>query len=171
MARSARMHLFTLMLSGVSSRSQVDRSSLVAGLSLSQLATTHAGFRVLRGFTHTVSRHPASPTRRQRQSPDAHLLLHPWQEGPRAAPATRDDSTQPALLCVDQDLEGGLHQRLRRRCLCFLVRLGLLLSVVHVRGGDAVSAIDQLQLRTRPAVNSLCTVVNMFSGDRELYCC
>ena len=80
MARSARMHPFVLMLSGVSSRCQVDRSSLVAGLSLSQLATTHAGFRVLRGFTHTVSRHPASPTRRQRQSPDAHLLLHPWQE-------------------------------------------------------------------------------------------
>ena len=80
MARSARMHLFALMLSGVSSRCQVDRSSLVAGLSLSQLATTHAGFRVLRGFTHTVSRHPASPTRRQRQSPDTHLLLHPWQE-------------------------------------------------------------------------------------------
>ena len=74
------MHLFALMLSGVSSRCQVDRSSLVAGLSLSQLATTHAGFRVLRGFTHTVSRHPASPTRRQRQSPDTHLLLHPWQE-------------------------------------------------------------------------------------------
>ena len=80
MARSARMHPFVLMLSGVSSRCQVDRSSLVAGLSLSQLATTHAGFRVLRGFTHTVSRHPASPTRRQRQSPDTHLLLHPWQE-------------------------------------------------------------------------------------------
>ena len=80
MARSARMHPFVLMLSGVSSRDQVDRSSLVAGLSLSQLATTHAGFRVLRGFTHTVSRPPASPTRRQRQSPDAHLLLHPWQE-------------------------------------------------------------------------------------------
>ena len=44
MARSARMHPFVLMLSGVSSRCQVDRSSLVAGLSLSQLATTHAGF-------------------------------------------------------------------------------------------------------------------------------
>ena len=80
MARSARMHLFALVLSGVSSRSQVDRLSLVSGLSLSVCHNTHVGFRVLRGFTHTVSRHPASPTRRQRQSPDTHLLLHPWEE-------------------------------------------------------------------------------------------
>ena len=47
------MHLFAMALSGVSSLSQVDRLSLVSRLSLSQFATTHVGFRVLRGCTHT----------------------------------------------------------------------------------------------------------------------
>ena len=105
---------------------------------------------------------PCTPHRPCRRSSTLSVPAHLLRLKPLVA--------QPALLCVDH-LEGGLHQRLRRRCLCFLVFLGLLLSVVHVLGGDAVSAIDQLQLRTRPAVNSLCTVVNMFSGDRELYCC
>ena len=79
------MHRFAMALLGTSSLSQVDTLSLVSRLRLSVRYSTRpprapdSHPRAL--TTSLVSRHPARPTRQQRQSPDTHPRLRLWQEG------------------------------------------------------------------------------------------
>ena len=116
MARSARMHLFALVLSGVSSRSQVDRSSLVSGLSLSVCHNT-------RRLPRAPGLHPhGKPTPCSPYTAAAAVTGHPPTPpsvagGPRAVPASEQTQqvcrvpTRPARvgICVRSDIPWTMY--------------------------------------------------------------